>query len=474
MTTRSHTALVFLPALMLCAARQGALSQEITLPPEVQDALVWNARHLSPITMSWTQKSQPASWSPEETTAKLRLAGDPAAFFYKQSRQVIWQDGKMYCCKNYEENGDLYRYERSFDGKLLYNGSPDERLPSGVLQPTLLRRLVSRLAETQPELECLDTDYYDGIGLRLPKRAREMQSQTKGTAEIPWLLETGGHLNKVEDVELNGQAMMRVEVVAENWQRRRALNIDLAEREKLLRSGNNTETYIRQELAAIRRMQELPETRTHVFYLDPRRHYAVQLREERNEDGALVLRTDNSDFQLLGGRGVWLPRKSVTEYYTWPSVAGVFDLPVLRRVIEVSGWSLDPVPERQFVLDYTIPGSLISDEVWSEKPFSYHVPIGLENLEQLVGELGEPLPSGADAHLDSVAQAERKPIVEGARSNVPNSKTTTRVHLAIPSRKNHRGLLLILSNCAAAIAVGAFAFWRHRRGHVVQPRTERE
>lgn len=453
MITRYRNTPILLVVLALCVGVEALSAQEAILPEEIREALVWNAQYLSPITVSSTQQYR-TSLPLEETVENLKILNPPAdIFFAKQSRRVIWQDGKIYSWNKKEVSGPRgFETESSFDGQIFYLGQPQRVYEDGTSQPTLSKDLVSWLAETEPEVKYMKTEYHDAIGLLLPTRMKDLQAN-KGGSEILLLLEMGGRLSVIEDVKLDGRRTTRVELVAENPERRDAERLDLVEREKLLRSGKNTEEFIRQELAVLKQMQELPETRVYVFYLDPQMQYAVRRREERYEDGTLLLQVNNNEFEQLQGRKVWLPKKCTLDYYTWPGITGTYSKnPILSRVIEVSEFGLNPVPDKQFVLDYKTVGTLIFDRTDPGRMLNYEIPADEIVLEIALGKI-QPI-----LDLEKV-----KPVTESPMERDPESmKPLAKSPELMLSRKNWGWPLVILLNAIALVTLGALTIWRYK------------
>lgn len=441
-------------AMAVCADAQSPLIKEIKLPDEIRNALIQNAENMSPISIASTQQYC-FLLTPEETLEKLKIpAGYGDSFYVKENRQIKWQTGKTYATKReVNQDNDSYLLERSFDGQVYYSGSQYSK------KQCLLKQLPAKLAKTNLDNEHLiRTDYFDAAGLRLPIRARDMQANKNSVSEILFLLETGGHLSLLKETEFDGQRMTLVEVIADNQDRRRAEGKDIAELEEFLRSGKNTEEYIQHELAVNRQMRDLPENKVYRFYLDPQKKYAIVRREERYEDGRLLLQVNNKDFVKLSGRELWLPRKSTVNYYKRPG-SDYFEKPILSREIEVTELNLDAIPDTQFTLDYRMPGTIITDDTLPGKAISFIIPAEAELLDALIEEV---LPDSGIEKEPRVSASVTESDLEGSQFRAERPEPIITIPNPALSRRGTNWTLVFLLNAVALFTLIALAVWRYK------------
>src|SRR6185503_15628573 len=132
-------------------------------------------------------------------------------------------------------------------------------------------------------------------------------------SQIVSLLESDGHLRAVDDVKLDRRALKRIEIVAVNPERRDAEQVDLVAAEKELRTSAMSDGQIKDALMAVKQRRELPKDRLYIYYLDPQLHYAVRRREERYQNGKLLVQINNDDFKKLKDRELWLPQTTVVD-----------------------------------------------------------------------------------------------------------------------------------------------------------------
>ncbi len=449
---------ITVPALLLLAiwaAPQAPSAQTATLPDEIRGALERNATQLSPITVSWTKQAR-TSLSQTEALKVLHMSDRSSAgsFFAAKTRRSIWQDGKIY---NWLRSGldEDTEAEHSFDGSVLYMGSPGTRLPDGSLQPSLSKHAVASLPDQRPEARYMPDDYFDTIGLPLPTTVGDLKASRSCRSEIMSLLDSGAYLKAVEDVELDRRRVVRVTLVGPNPERLAADQVDLAKEEALVRTGPMTEEQIKRYLGTIRQKQALPATRVLAFYLDPEIHYAMRRREERYEDGTLLHRTNYEEYEKLEGRKVWLPRRYTVDHYTyWDIPSIVHESPIFSDVIEVSEFVLKPVPDEQFVLNYTAAGTWISDDTRPGKPLHFEIPAVTEEELDWALEAARSVP---ELELPPAPPtAEHTPGGEESQPLAP-------IPGALPRGKDRYWLPLIVANVVAMSALAMLAIWKYRR-----------
>lgn len=459
MNSRHSNILVLLVVLALCAYAQSLSGQEVRLSDEIRDVLAQNAAELSPITVSSTSQYR-SSLPQEEVIEKLKMHVTSDYVFIEKPRRMIWQDGKIYCWRREFDpsNPNGQAYEDSFDGQILYGGSPDATF-NGTSQPIFSKDSLSRLAKTKPNARYWNVAYFDQIGLNVPARVKDLHDNKSGS-EVLLLLEGGARLSGFEKVDLDGREVTRIELTADNPEWRAAEKRDPVEVEKLLRLSFQPEHVIKQELETIRLARELPEHRAYVFYLDPMVNYAVRRREELYEDGTLLLQVNNKDFKQLKGRDVWLPRSSTADYYTWTTIPGTyFKSPVLSHVVEVSEFRLDRVPDEQFVLNYTKPGTIILDHTAPEGSLTYQIPAddlfldaALESIELTSDTENAPISFQPSVERD-IEQAEGKD--PGPAIRIPDP---------LLSPNDRDWTLVIFLNALALVVLGTLGIWRYKHG----------
>jgi hypothetical protein len=357
-------------------------AQEVSLPQPVKDAL---ARYVELKTLSvrWSQQFQAS----KSAHGKLD-PGKLKFFLIPREDYMIWQDGKIYSQVNiggreWKDAPNSDRRESAFDGKVMYHGTPSQVADDGKSRsPGLVKSVV---ANKDPNANYFSNDYFEAIGIRLPQGAELLQVKHL-VSQLLFLLEHGGQLKAVGPAQIDNRSVTRVAVLADNPRWPLVQKVDLAAFERELRGGPNTEAQIQKMLAAERRAKEVePRKLEYVFYLDPKFGYAVSRWQELTESGRLQLQSDCTNHEKLPGHEIWLARTCRIDYYTFVDVPGeFFDPPLLSMVVEVSDFGTKPVPDEQFTLTYTVPGTHITDDTLGKGPVSYTVPANPQDLDRAI------------------------------------------------------------------------------------------
>jgi hypothetical protein len=172
----------------------------------------------------------------------------------------------------------------------------------------------------------------------------------------------------------------------------------------------------------------------------------------------LLQRTDCSQFEQLAGRPLWLPRRVETQLYEWFSLPGA-TLPdgLLSQVTTVSAYDGSRVPDETFRLNYTEPGTIISDATdpagakLKNGTVSYAIPQRLADLPAVIerARRGENmLALGGGLSVGGVQ-------VGGVPLGI------------VPLSQGYRGgamLAIVLFNGAAFVAGVVYLGWRWRKG----------
>ncbi len=302
--------------------------RQVSISEKIRAALEANAAELSPISVSWVEQGR-STLTHEQAEAQLDVYD---RFFLPHPGRVIVQQAKGYSwSKSLEGN----TFETSSDGEILYIRNQIEG------RGELSKRFIAKLAKLHPPETWLSAEHFDRVEICFPLSSHNSSGGIAKSATLA-RLEQGARIVGMEEVMLDGHACTRLTLVDRNpeWGR----------------------------------LNTLPKERNYVFYLDPQMRYAVRRTEERYGD-RLLIQTSNSQFEQLKGRNVWLPKKSVTDFYTWPMIIGTYyDAPILSKDLRVSEWSLNAVPDSEFVLNPVVPRTRVSDETAPGGPVVYEAP----------------------------------------------------------------------------------------------------
>ena len=118
-----------------------------------------------------------------------------------------------------------------------------------------------------------------------------------------------------------------------------AINTNAVKEEQ--RFTNNPSDVKNKLLQTIIDQRNLPSTRRFVFILDPSKQFAVREVSQSYLPTKLISRSKFTQFQEVGGRGIWLPRCCMMNYYTFYSVPNQF-FRCIRQGIRVQHASVRP------------------------------------------------------------------------------------------------------------------------------------
>jgi hypothetical protein len=343
------------------------------LPDEIRRALARNAEQVGPITVAWSYRSQ-SPLSVEQAMEILKtsdyLADCNAHGSY--DLRLSWQDGKYRALHRADDwPSKLYpgrdELEYTFDGQVMCLGATYNR-PNEPASRTLSKVTVKVLEADEKhssDSQFVGAEFFDSAGLRMPVRLGDLKERAPVRFEILHMIDHGARLVGIDTSELEGRKLVRLEILAEDPDRRAAEKVDTDTLYEFLRTNTfDGEEYDRACIEGIKLKRTLPEQRIYVFYLDPQFDYAIRRSEQRYDGGILLSRVDRDDFQKLPERDLYLPRRIVRHRFTDTNVATTyFKDPVVTGTIEVTSIDVEPLPEDHFILDYREPGTQIYERL---------------------------------------------------------------------------------------------------------------
>lgn len=310
---------------------QPAVAQETEIPTEIKDVLVENANRLDPVNIFFTLQRKPATGTEEELSAKLHVA-PITPFFYLKHGTTRWKGGKFYSQVDTlitlpPSTFEVRINERAFDGKNYYFGyrsvdNAKKNLLTG-----------SMADETRPERIVgfrLATDCFEAFGYQSPRGQEELLDSHLTSAVIsprgnPTVI-------GVSEEQIDGSTHVRIEVQRDNS----ATDV------YSLGPPDRFNDKMREKIA------ETPTRRNYVYYLDPKRRYAVRRQEEWYDNQRLLRRRECAKFEFFEDRNIWLPRQCETTFYEWSLI--VYPAPLFIDHLKVDAFDLQPSPDEEFVL----------------------------------------------------------------------------------------------------------------------------
>lgn len=375
-TTLCRRLLVVIGWCLGMVGRPCLADENVALPEPIRTSLSRYA-DLTTLSMKWTQQYHPSN------LARGRLAESKIQYLsLPRDQYMVWQNGYLY---NRTIVGE-HTNEFAFDGRIVAGGS------FGTVRGndrTLRKDLATDLDPNANYFAVEDLQY---LGIRLPDGVAQVVERKPLQSFVLYLLEHGARIKSVDSVELDNRSMQRISLLVENPRWRMLQNLDLAKLEAELHMSAETEKWIQEHLAAVKRARETmsPELQ-YVFCLDPEIGYAVRRWQDLTVEGRLRMQVDCTGHERLPGHQIWLPRKCQIDCFTFDEdyPGEIFDEPFLTNVLEVSEFDTKPVPDGLFTLDYHLPGAHITDATLPESklgkgPVAYTVPVDLKDVDRTI------------------------------------------------------------------------------------------
>lgn len=350
-------------ALLIVCGAPGAGAAQEGIGPGLRQDFDENVAGLSPLTVKWRRTRT----SPLPVSRVLEIVGLPKTsveLLAPESVRLKWRSGRFhaYIWRNMPPvderlqiipTGPLEQQEQelSCDGRSFYSGNPNRRGRDQLADPVLLIDPLERLARDKPQQHLLTAEYLYLAGFRMPATAGQLLADPPRTLVMD-LLQTEGQLVQVTLETIDGVAMPALEI----------------------RHGDE---------------------RT-VLALDPRRNHMLRRRHAFAAAGGLKAQIDCLDPEPLPDTDVWLPRRIESAmYYPQHSAAE----PLIQEIVSVEELHNQPLPDEDFVLKYTSPGTHVFDgtlpgaERAPRGRIGYVTPADAQQLDEVIREaVGGPQP----------------------------------------------------------------------------------
>lgn len=362
-----------------------------SFPPEIQRALEENAKQLSPISISSSMEWK-SDLPVDEAMKRLNIPASERWLFAKNKTRSVWQGRNFYTSMTQAAevagtDDHPVEIETSYFGDLTYRGF--RRPPPGA------KNMVKRFASKEENLDAEFIMTYLGAAASFsvnwdPGEKIQLQIESEPLRAI----KNDGALLAVEDVSLDGRPHVRITLETENFVKKRA--DEMVRRIEAIDLKTPVSEAMREHrnllISRLDAQRNTPATRRIVYDLDPALNYAVRRSEQYYAPDTLLRRSVCSDFEQVTGRSLWLARRCVTEFHEFPTVTTVSKERLVTQTFEVSACDPRPVPDEQFVLNYTEPGTVIQDNTFPEAKGSprgivtYVVPPRAEDLVGVIAK----------------------------------------------------------------------------------------
>ncbi|MDR1384866.1 MAG: hypothetical protein LBJ67_13615 [Planctomycetaceae bacterium] len=234
----------------------------------------------------------------------------------------------------------------SFDGKKVFRGSGIFTEKS--TQALLINNLDNFKTNDYP---IVVQEYTSYLGFKFPNKPSEFQDLPES---YPLFLAKKGKLLSVKTENLNGHDALQIKIKSTY----------------LLFPWQNP-------------------SRIFCFWLLPDLNYAIKQCDILREDNKLAYRIINDSFEKLPNKSIYLPRKTVLEYYTSEMPNAEISSTVLyKEIFSLVSVSTQKINTNQFTLQnlYSKPGTRIADHVLSDTDsgLQYDMPANPADLDRVI------------------------------------------------------------------------------------------
>jgi hypothetical protein len=194
-------------------------------------------------------------------------------------------------------------------------------------------------------------------------------------SNILHLIQNGAKLASCEETQLEQEAVVRIEIIAENPEREEFLkdndNSMRHERARLENKEISQKEFDETVKTSENSRKAIPQSLRWVYYLSPKNGYAVRKHQRLAMDGKVVVSYSNDAFQPIPGTQIALAGKvKISSFEQFGLRAGshhyeLLSTPSFTRDLSVVKVSTKSIPKEQFVLNMkdVVPGALVIDFV---------------------------------------------------------------------------------------------------------------
>ena len=331
-----------------------AVGRAQSIPREVQTALEKYAS-LDPISINW-------KGTLTANTVRRSDEFSVTSSYSREGQSFSW----MHEIQGKDANHPPFKRTCRFDGDVLSEAN-------GKVQALWYK--IARLIEGQQKARrSFDVPYFEAVGIYCPTRIKELPRGSL-QSNILHLIQNGAELVSCEETRLEQEAVVRIEIIAENpaWEdflkdndnsmrheRDRLANKEISQKEfdEIVKTSENSRKAIRQSLRW-------------VYYLSFKNGYAVRKHQRLAMDGRVVVSYSNDAFQAIPGTQIVLAgRVRISSFEEFGLHAGshhyqLWSTPSFTRDLSVVKVSTKSIPKEHFVLKMkeVVPGALVIDTV---------------------------------------------------------------------------------------------------------------
>lgn len=354
-------------------------AQEERLSKEVCSALEENANQLNDLSIDWTMHEY--SYDGSENPA-------PLAF------RLVLQYPMLLLEERCKRNGVEHFSAYAFDGKVFSRGTPSKTVG---IAATLSRFRISTLAAERPSEMFYPVEELNNVGFYFPSKMQELNQRKTLSSVLLHRIENGGRLIAIKKEGSSDSAPITVSITGRWFYSLLAEEFDYS---------NLPPESVNQAKAGNAKLIALPDI-LYVYHLDPQRHYAVLEWEEQSSGGTVLSRCVNKDFEEIRKGQLWFPKSSSHScYYRFADNGDLktFQTPQYRRDYQVAKVGASQLPEKEFYLDYRIPGMSVTDATLPEcktlaDAIHYTYPASEADLQTVIDSVSNPQAKAAHARF---------------------------------------------------------------------------
>ena len=363
------------------------------LSPAVRDALEANAKAIFPLEIVWTF-SRSSELPPLQLMTRLGYPESARVTFFENVKvEYVAQDGMVYSTREFSRFDDKTEMmqsrveELSFNLEKYFNGTGLTHSQAQNKKAMLAIRSAQKGAGADPYKVIIPAPYFGLAGFAVSETWRDL-SERKAAQSLLLQLIDKEYLDVVVEktVDLNGKSVLQIGL-----------------------SGSE---------------------RDYHFFVDPELNYGVVRRDELTKKGEVALRVENSKFEKVQGRELWLPQTSLVHRFSSNSEPNVVSSDELySEQVEVTLMNGERKSVDRFALDYSsVPGTRIVDDT--------HI----SGQKTVDGEVSYEVPGSANQ-------------IDQAINKYVESRRAEQEGIAPPKKAGRVSLLIVNAICLAALVI---------------------
>jgi hypothetical protein len=333
------------------------------LPKEVEDTLKKNAEKLGNVSLIFRRTR--TTQLPIESLLKQIKCRYEYGFFEPSDHKFIWQSPYFYQYSSglfsvesktrsnkrpfaYEQGLSLViaSNENSFDGNEFMSGSGNDKTENTSAALSIISK--EHFVRDFGKHVLCDSVFLWASGYRFPHIGSDLGMSQQS---LVLFLTANGRVTSIKNNTLENKPCTIVEIIAK----------DVTSTDK----------------------------RLFVFWLLPDLQYAVKKMNVYTTKGEVIHEVENDDFIDIDKKGIFFPKKSVINYYSWMNTPEIIsDKILVTESYDLNSATTHQIPAIQFKLrkQYTTPGTVIADRTLrdTDAGVQYVIPANPADLDRVI------------------------------------------------------------------------------------------